>query len=273
MAAVYMNIPVAHIEGGEVSGSIDESIRHAITKLAHLHFAASDEAANRIQRMGEDPASIFAVGSTSLDVIRQLDLCNLDPVRRYQHDAGAGAMIDLVRGEYLVLNQHPVTTEYAENLANIRETIAAIEELRLPTVWIMPNMDAGSDGINEGIRQFRETSNPEYVHFFKSLPIELYAPLLANAACMLGNSSSGIRESAFLGTPTVNIGSRQCGRQRAANVVDVGYDRRAIVDAVRRQIAHGQYPADHLYGDGFASEKIVQTLRTHRVRIQKTLTY
>jgi UDP-hydrolysing UDP-N-acetyl-D-glucosamine 2-epimerase len=182
-------------------------------------------------------------------------------------------MIDLVRGEYLVLNQHPVTTEYAENLANIRETIAALEELRLPTVWIMPNMDAGSDGINEGIRQFRETSNPEYVHFFKSLPIELYAPLLANAACMLGNSSSGIRESAFLGTPTVNIGSRQCGRQRAANVVDVGYDRRAIVDAVRRQIAHGQYPADHLYGDGFASEKIVQTLRTHRIRIQKTLTY
>jgi UDP-hydrolysing UDP-N-acetyl-D-glucosamine 2-epimerase len=273
MAAAYMNIAVAHVEGGEVSGSIDESIRHAITKLAHVHFAASQEAANRIQRMGEDPANVFAVGSTSLDVIRQLDRCNLDPVRRYQREAGMGAMIELVRGEYLVVSQHPVTTEYAENLANISETIAAIEELRRPTVWIMPNMDAGSDGINNGIRQFRETSKTDYVHFFKSLPIELYAPLLANAACLLGNSSSGIRESAFLGTPTVNIGSRQHGRERGANVVDVGYDRRAIVDAVQKQSAHGSYPANHLYGDGFASEKIVETLRTHRFTIQKTLAY
>jgi UDP-hydrolysing UDP-N-acetyl-D-glucosamine 2-epimerase len=273
MAAAYMNIPVAHVEGGEVSGSIDESIRHAITKLAHLHFAASAEAANRIQRMGEDPASIFAVGSTSLDVIRQLDLGNLEPVRRHQHDAGTGAMIELRRGEYLVVNQHPVTTEYAENLANISETIAAIEELHLPTVWVMPNMDAGSDGINTGIRQFREAAKPDYVHFFNSVPIELYAPLLANAACLLGNSSSGIREAAFLGTPTVNVGSRQHGRQRGPNVVDVGYDRRAIVEAVRKQIAHGKYPPSHLYGDGFASEKIVKTLRTHQVTIQKTLAY
>ena len=273
MAAAYMNIPVAHVEGGEVSGSIDESIRHAITKLSHLHFAASAEAAKRIEMMGEDPRTIFPVGSTSLDVIRELDLGNLDPVRRHQQDFGMGAMIELVPQQYLVLIQHPVTTEYAENLVNVRETIAALEELRLPTVWIMPNMDAGSDGINKGIRQFRETARPDYVHFFKSLPIELYAPLLSNAACMLGNSSSGIRESAFLGTPTVNIGSRQHGRQRGKNVFDVTYDRAAIGKAVRRQIAHGRYDSDHLYGDGFASEKIVGTLRTHEFRIQKTVAY
>jgi UDP-hydrolysing UDP-N-acetyl-D-glucosamine 2-epimerase len=273
MAAAYMNIPVAHVEGGEVSGSIDESIRHAITKLSHLHFAASAEAAKRIEMMGEDPRTIFPVGSTSLDVIRELDLRNLDPVRRHQQDFGMGAMIELVPQQYLVLIQHPVTTEYAENLVNVRETIAALEELRLPTVWIMPNMDAGSDGINKGIRQFRETARPDYVHFFKSLPIELYAPLLSNAACMLGNSSSGIRESAFLGTPTVNIGSRQHGRQRGKNVVDVEYDRGRICAAVRRQIAHGGYDSDHLYGDGFASEKIVGTLRTHEFRIQKTVAY
>jgi UDP-hydrolysing UDP-N-acetyl-D-glucosamine 2-epimerase len=273
MAAAYMNIPVAHVEGGEVSGSIDESIRHAITKLSHLHFAASAEAAKRIEMMGEDPRTIFPVGSTSLDVIRELDLRNLDPVRRHQQDFGMGAMIELVPQQYLVLIQHPVTTEYAENLVNVRETIAALEELRLPTVWIMPNMDAGSDGINKGIRQFRETARPDYVHFFKSLPIELYAPLLSNAACMLGNSSSGIRESAFLGTPTVNIGSRQHGRQRGKNVVDVEYDRGRICAAVRRQIAHGRYDSDHLYGDGFASEKIVGTLRTHEFRIQKTVAY
>lgn len=273
MAAAYMNIPVAHVEGGEVSGSIDESIRHAITKLSHLHFAASAEAAARIERMGEDPRTIFPVGSTSLDVIRGLDLGNLDPVRQHQKDFGMGTLIDLVPHEYLVLIQHPVTTEYAENLVNVRETIAALEEMRRPTVWIMPNMDAGSDGINKGIRQFRETAKPDYVHFFKSLPIELYAPLLSNAACILGNSSSGIRESAFLGTPTVNIGSRQHGRQRGKNVVDVDYDRGEITAAVREQIARGRYESDHLYGDGFASDKIVGTLRTYEFRIQKTVAY
>jgi len=273
MTAAYLNIPVAHIEGGEVSGSIDESIRHAITKLSHVHFAASCEAAKRIERMGEDPTVIFPVGSTSIDVIRQLDLVDLDPVRRYQREFGMGAMIDLQPGQFLVLIQHPVTTEYEENLKNIRETIAALEDMRLPTVWVMPNMDAGSDGINKGIRVFRETRKPDYVHFFKSLPIELYGPLLANTACILGNSSSGIRESAFLGTPSVNIGSRQTGRARGQNVMDVGYDRKEIVDTVRRQMAHGPYPADHMYGDGYASSKIVEILRTHQFTIQKTIAY
>ncbi len=174
---------------------------------------------------------------------------------------------------YLVLIQHPVTTEYTENNDNVNQTIAALEELRTPTVWVMPNMDAGSDGINKGIRRFRESVHPEYIHFFKSLPIELYAPLLKNASCILGNSSSGIRESAFLGTPSVNIGSRQYGRERGRNVVDVGYDKDEIVRAVREQITHGRYEPDYLYGDGFASEKIVEVLRKHQVNIQKTNAY
>jgi UDP-hydrolysing UDP-N-acetyl-D-glucosamine 2-epimerase len=273
MAAAYMNIPVAHVEGGEVSGSIDESIRHSITKLAHVHFPASKEAARRIEQMGEHPSTIFPVGGTSMDVIRELDLSDLDPVRQYQRDYGMGPLIDLVPGDYLVVIQHPVTTEYEGNLEHVRETIAALEELRRPTVWIMPNMDAGSDGINKGIRQFREHSHPDYIHFFKSLPIELFAPLMKSAACMLGNSSSGIRESAFLGTPSVNIGSRQHGRERGHNVIDVDYERSQIVAAVRRQIAHGRYELDHVYGDGHAAAKIVDVLRRHSFSIQKTITY
>lgn len=273
MAAAYMNIPVAHVEGGEVSGSIDESIRHAITKLAHVHFPASREAAERIQRMGEAPETIFPVGGTSMDAIRELDLDNLEPVRKYQRDYGMGPMIDLVPGKYLVLIQHPVTTEYEENLAHIEQTIQSLEILDLPTVWILPNMDAGSDGINKAIRKFRENNQPQNIHFFKSLPIEYYGPLLKNAACILGNSSSGIRESAFLGTPSVNIGSRQHGRQRGHNVVDVDYVANDIVAAVRRQVSHGRYPADHVYGDGFASQKIVQVLSSCQFQIQKTIAY
>lgn len=273
MAAAYMNIPIAHVEGGEVSGSIDESIRHAITKLSHLHFPASKEAAERISRMGENPDCIFAVGATSIDAMRQLDLDNIDPIRNYQTSFGMGPLVELVPGKYLVVIQHPVTTEYHQNLANIQQTIQALETLKITTVWIMPNMDAGSDGINKGIRFFREKAKPDYIHFFKSMPIELYAPLLNNAACIVGNSSSGIRESAFLGTPCINIGSRQNGRERGRNVVDVNYDCQEIVSAVRSQVAHGRYTPDHLYGDGFASEKIVQILRTHQFSIQKKISY
>ena len=120
---------------------------------------------------------------------------------------------------------------------------------------------------------FRENESPNYIHFFKSLPIEYYAPLLKNALCILGNSSSGIREAAYLGTPTVNIGSRQHGRQRGMNVIDVDYDRDHIVEAVKYQIAHGRYQSDILYGDGFAAEKIVEILSSHQFSIQKTITY
>jgi len=273
IAASYMNIPVAHVEGGEVSGSIDESIRHAITKLAHLHFPASEEAAERIRRMGEDPATVFPVGSTSMDMIRRVDLEDLDPVRKYQVDYGIGPRIELARGRYLIVIHHPVTTEYDENLAHVRETIDALEAVRMPTVWILPNMDAGADGINKGIRQFREARHPDYIHFFKSVPIELFAPLLKNTACIVGNSSSGIREAAFLGTPTVNIGSRQEGRMRASNVVDAGYDRRDIAKAIKVQLERGRYEPSHIYGDGRAAERIIDILKRVPLKIQKQITY
>ena len=223
--------------------------------------------------MGEDPSTIHTVGSTSLDIIRRLDLSDLEPVRRYQHDYGMGARIDLEPHRYITVIQHPVTTEYQDNLAHIWQTIGALEELRMPTVWIMPNMDAGSDGINKGIRQFRESRRPDYIHFFKSLPIQLFAPLLANSVAILGNSSSGIRESAFLGTPAVNIGTRQQGRERGRNVIDVGYSTDEVIGGLRRQQANGRYEPDHLYGDGHAAEKIIDVLRTADFRIQKAITY
>lgn len=273
MAATYMNIPVAHIEGGEVSGSIDESIRHAITKMAHLHFPASQEAAQRIERMGERPETIFTVGSTSFDVLKQLDLTNLDGVRALQRTAGVGREVDIQAGAYLVVIQHPVTTEYESNLAHVTETLEAVDGLQTSTIWVWPNMDAGSDGLSKGIRQFREHRRPEHIHFFKSLPIELYGPLLRNTACLIGNSSSGIREAAFLGTPTVNIGSRQDGRQRANNVVDVPYEREAIVRAVEQQCRNGRYESSNIYGDGDAAAKIIPILASFEFSIQKRPAY
>jgi UDP-hydrolysing UDP-N-acetyl-D-glucosamine 2-epimerase len=272
MTAGYMNIPTAHVEGGEVSGSIDESIRHAITKLSHLHFPATRSAAKRIERLGEDPNTIFPVGATSLDVIAKLDLKDMTPLFEAQERLGVGAKIDL-RKRYLVVLQHPVTTEYKENLAHVNETIEAIKSLQMSTLWVWPNMDAGSDGISKGIRIFRERAKPDYVHFFKSLPIELYAPLLKNSACIVGNSSSGIREAAFMGVPTVNIGSRQDGRERGDNVIDVGYERKEIEEGILHQVSNGYYEPDFLYGDGKASEKIVKVLRDFEFKIQKKIAY
>lgn len=273
MAASYMNIPVAHIEGGEVSGSIDESIRHAITKLSHLHFPASDDAARRICRMGEAPNIVHKVGNTSLDVIARLDLDDLDPVRTHQEDYGLGPLVQVDPQKYLIVIQHPVTTEYDLNFTHIRETIEAIDELGMPTVWIMPNMDAGSDGVNKGIRFYREHRSPKHIHFFKSLPIELFGPLLKNTACMIGNSSSGIRESAFLGTPSVNVGTRQSGRERGHNTIDVGYDKSEIKSAIVAQIEHGPYTPDFIYGDGNAADKIVKVLADFSGQIQKQILY
>ena len=155
----------------------------------------------------------------------------------------------------------------------MNETLRALHELKMNTVLIWPNMDAGSDGISKAIRVFREQENPQYMHFFKSLPIEYYAPLLKNAACIVGNSSSGIREAAFLGTPAVNIGTRQNGRERGCNVLDVAYDRGEILHAVEKQMGHGPYPPDYIYGDGTACKKIVDILGKVQFRIQKRIRY
>ena len=273
MAAGYMNIPIAHVEGGEVSGSIDESVRHAITKMSHLHFPATRDAARRIERLGEAPETIHNVGCTSLDVIASLDLDDLGPVMEMQNTVGVGPVLDLKPRGYLVVIQHPVTTEYDRNLFNINQTIEAVHELDIPTVWIWPNMDAGSDGLSKGIRVYREHNAPRHIHYFKSLPIEKFAPLLANAACMVGNSSSGIRESAFLGVPTVNIGTRQGGRERGANVMDVPYDKGVIKKAILDQMAHGPYAKDALYGDGKAGEKVADVLAGYEFTLQKRITY
>jgi UDP-hydrolysing UDP-N-acetyl-D-glucosamine 2-epimerase len=272
MAASYMNIPLAHIEGGEVSGSIDESVRHAITKLSHLHFPATKKAAERIEKLGEDPNSIFAVGCTSLDVMEELNLSDLEPIIAFQKQSGVGTTVNLSK-PYLVVIQHPVTTEYEKNLLHVNETIRAIESLNMGTIWIWPNMDAGSDGISKGIRIFRESKKPDYIHFFKSLPIEYYAPLLKNASCIIGNSSSGIREAAFLGVPSVNIGSRQAGRERGKNVIDVDYNQTHIKEAIRQQVKHGPYEPDYIYGDGKSGQKIARILNNYDFKIQKRINY
>ncbi len=272
IAASYLNIPVAHIQGGEITGSIDEKVRHAVTKLADLHFVSNKQAAERVIRMGEDPDTVFVTGCPSVDLAARIMEEPPGEFRPFERYSGVGHPFD-TSGRYIVVMQHPVTTEYEDALHQINETLAAVEALAFPTFWFWPNVDAGSDRISKGIRQFREARDVPFIYFFKNFSPEDFLRLLRGAGCLVGNSSVGIRESTYLGVPVVNIGNRQAGRDRGPNVVDVDYRADTIVEAVRSHFSNGTYPMTDLYGDGKAGPRTADLLARVPLRIEKRLGY
>ena len=271
LAATYMNIPLAHTMGGEVSGNIDESIRHAVTKFAHVHFPASQGAADRIVKLGEDPESVHLVGCPRMDLVAEV-LADDGNGLSDLFETGVGGRFSLDE-PFLLVSQHPVTTEYGDGKRQIQETLKAVQALDVPAIVLWPNADAGSEHIAAGIRQFREHNDDSKLHFFKNLPTSDYIKLMSRTAALVGNSSSAIREGAFIGTPAVNIGPRQDGRDRGSNVVDVGYDSAAIADATRTQMANGRYAMEPIYGDGHAGERIADVLARTTISIHKRITY
>ncbi len=272
VAASYLNIPLAHVQGGEVTGSIDEKVRHAVTKLADLHFVASDMAAERVVRMGERAETVFVTGCPSIDVAKQA-LAAPDPgFDVFERYTGVGPRFPL-SGGYVVVMQHPVTTEYGESRRHITETLHAIHGGGVPALWFWPNVDAGSDGTSSGIRAFRENHRPEKMHFFKSLAPEDFIRVLKGSKCIVGNSSVAIRECAYMGVPAVNIGGRQAGRDRGRNVVDVDHDRIEISAAVEERMGNGHSAPDMLYGDGGAGVRIADLLATVNLSVDKRLDY
>jgi UDP-hydrolysing UDP-N-acetyl-D-glucosamine 2-epimerase len=271
LAATYMNIPLAHTMGGEVSGNIDESIRHAVTKFAHVHFPASKGAGERIVKLGEDPEQVHVVGCPRMDLVAEVLENGSDGLSDLlQFGVGGRFSLD---DPFLIVSQHPVTTEYGDGKRQIEETLKALQELDVPAIVLWPNADAGAEHIAAGMRQWREHNDDSKLHFFKNLETSDYIKLMARTACLVGNSSSAIREGSFIGTPAVNIGRRQEGRDRGSNVVDVGYDAAQIADAVRAQMANGSYPTEPIYGDGHAGERIAEILSTKALSIHKRITY
>jgi len=252
VAAAHMNIPVAHIQGGEVTGSIDESIRHAMSKFAHIHFPATELSKQRLIRMGENPESIYVVGCPSIDV-----LVNTPIVPREKIEEVLG--IDLSKPTLLMI-QHPVTTEWMNSFDQIKETIEAIKESKVQCVVLLPNNDAGHSKIIEYIK-----SND--VQWFPSLPTEIFINLYRNVSALIGNSSSGIHETPTLKIPTINIGSRQQGRERAGNVIDVPNNKAMIVDAINKAVFDKEFreyvsKMENPYGNGTSAEQIVRILKT-----------
>ena len=272
VASAFMNIPLVHIQGGEITGSIDEKVRHAITKLADYHLVSTEQAAERVLKMGEEPGTVIVTGCPSIDIAATVlakPALDFDPMRKY---GGVGAELDL-SSDYLVVLQHSVTTEHELARKQVQETLHAVADCGMPTLWFWPNPDAGSDGTSRGIRAFREAYSGGKLHFFKNMSPTDFLRVVYHSRCLVGNSSAGIRECSFLGVPVVNIGSRQAGRDRGANVIDVDHDRADIANAIRRQAAKGRLSSDLLYGDGNAGPRIADALARIVPRIEKRLSY
>jgi UDP-hydrolysing UDP-N-acetyl-D-glucosamine 2-epimerase len=271
IAGAYQNIPVVHLQGGEVTGSIDEKVRHAVTKLSDLHLVSNQRAAERVLKMGETNESVHITGCPSIDLAATL---GPEPsyLERSQQLKGVGVEINLCE-PYLVVMQHPVTYEWQAAQKQMETTLEAVSSLRLPTLWFWPNVDAGSDASSRAIRIHRETHGDLHMRFVKNLPPEAFLELLIGSVCLVGNSSAGIRECAYLGVPVVNIGSRQAGRDRGPNVIDVRHEANAIRTAIEQQIAHGPYPNSIVYGDGTAARRIANLLATAPLSVEKRIVY
>ena len=272
LAAAYMNIPLAHTMGGEVSGTIDESIRHAVTKFAHIHFPACSDARDRIIKLGERPEDVHLVGCPRIDLVAEVLERDGNGIGPDLFAQGVGGVFDLHQ-PFVLLSQHPVTTEYGDGGRQITDSLQAIHRLGVPAIALWPNADAGSEDVARGMRMFREHCDDGKIHFFKNLATDVYISLMRRTSCLIGNSSSAIREGAFIGTPAVNIGTRQAMRQRGRNVMDVDYNGSQIEDAIAEQIRHGPYAGEPIYGDGHAGERIADVLSRCTWQLQKRITY
>ena len=266
MAAAYLNITIAHIEGGDVTGSIDESVRHAITKLAHLHFVTNEDAHRRVLAMGEDPAYVFNTGSLDVELAAHVRTT----ITNEQVNAlGVGHDVDIEQ-PYLMVVQHPVTTD-TSNREHLETTLRVVSSFELPTIWFWPNPDAGTGEMADSLRYMRE-EHPEltsHMRFITNVPANDFVALLAHAACLVGNSSAGIKECSFLGTPVVNVGARQQGRLSAEHVTHVGYDAAEIAAGIASQLAHGRYEPSHIYFKANTSEMMVNLLAKTPLYTQK----
>lgn len=270
IAATYQNIPLIHLQGGEISGNIDDRVRHAITKLADVHFVASEQSRERVIKMGENPEYVFNFGCPAIDILANENL-NIDNKIMSKY-GGTGKLIDWKK-PYILMLQHPVTTSYGKGFEEIMQTLEALKKIRnIQKIIIWPNIDAGSEDTAKGIRVFRENNKEDGFHYYRNFSPEDYARVLNNCVCAVGNSSSFIREGAFLGMPAVIVGNRQEGREHADNVVYSAYDKEEILKKIEQQIKKGRCEASTIFGYGNAGVKIASKIAEIQF-IPKSITY
>jgi UDP-N-acetylglucosamine 2-epimerase (non-hydrolysing)/GDP/UDP-N,N'-diacetylbacillosamine 2-epimerase (hydrolysing) len=271
LASMYINIPVAHINGGDVSGgTVDESIRHAITKIAHIHLVHTQENADRISKMGEDKKRIHVVGALTLDIILNKALLSKNKIfKKYN--------LDPKETTFLVV-QHPITTLHDQGYSQMQELFSTLINLKKQTVMLYPNCDAGVKRLIDLIENYKHYN---YMHVFKNLPHEDYLSIMKNVDLMIGNSSSAIIEAPSFKIPVINVGGRQSGRSRTDNIINVEPDQNKIMKAIDFALNDKDFlkkvqTCKNKFGDGRSSEKIVKILKELKIDeklIQKQITY
>ena len=273
IAAAYMNIRIAHTMGGEITGTIDESIRHAITKFSHIHFPANKKAKNNIIKMGEDPKYVFNVGCPRIDLVKHSLKKKIKNINRIFFKNGVGDKFDLKK-DFITVMQYPVTTEYGENHKNMKELLKAVSRIDCPKLIFWPNADAGSDEIASAIREYREKKLITNSWFVKNLNHQLFFYVLNNTKCLVGNTSSAIREGSYIGVPSISVGTRQNGRERSKNIINSKPNSDEIYKKIIKQMKmNKKLFKSKMYGDGFASKRIVKILENVDVKIQNKLLF
>ena len=251
IAALHVGVPCVHVHGGERSGTVDEPVRHAISKLASYHFVATGDARERLLRMGEEASRIHVTGAPGLDGLREL--------AAMERDACLAALQLPAAGRFVLCVFHPVVQQAGDAFAQTQALMAALQQARLPVVWLEPNADAGS---REVLRALDAGTLPPGSQRIRHLPRPLYAAALRHCEVLVGNSSSGVIEAASFGTPVLNIGDRQRMREHGPNVLDLPAETGAIARALAQQLGHGRYGCDNGWGDGQAGARIAQLLAT-----------
>jgi len=269
LASAHLNIPIAHIEGGDVSGTLDESVRHAITKLAHIHFATNEPAYQRILRMGEKKEYVFNFGSPDVEVAKKILECNPSMKEINFSDIGSGASFDYEK-DFIMVMFHPVNNETKLLPKYTRELLEAVHELGMQTIWFWPNFDAGAEQISHELRMFKDKVSNHQIKYLRYLPPREFLTLLVNTKCLVGNSSSGIKECSYLGVPVVNVGNRQNNRLCAENIFNCDFDRKEIIDAIKKQTEKGRYDSSNLYFSNDTSREISEIVATIDLYTQKS---
>ena len=274
IAASYLNIPLAHVMGGEVSGTIDESVRHAVTKLAHIHFPASKQSAERIIKMGENPDLVFNFGCPRIDEVDQIinEKVDFEYINKQINSFGVGSEID-IKLPFIILSYHPVTSEFSSTESQFEVILNEIETVGMQVIGLWPNADSGSEKISRMLRIWHKENNKHPLRLIKNLPTNLYFTLMNLTACQVGNSSSALREGSFIGTPAVNIGSRQNGREASENTIFVEHHGEEIRQSINFQLKHGKYQKSDLFGIGKAGKNIVRVLEETHIVTQKKIFY
>lgn len=268
-AAAHMDISIAHIEGGDLSGTLDESIRHAITKLSHIHFATNEPARKRILKMGEKSDYIFNFGSPDVEVVKRtlenkLDIDSIDI-----KNMGSGYDVD-IKNDFIMVMYHPVNSEIDCLAQNTRNILKAIQKIGVQAIWFWPNFDAGSELISHELRIFKDEVSDHKIKFLRYIHPKEFLSMLNKTSCLVGNSSAGIKECSYLGVPVVNIGSRQNNRLKAENVVDCDNSVDRIKKSIEEQIGVGRYKSSGLYCSNDTGREIADVLSKIELYTQKS---